>query len=53
LLRENTGLRLIEQASNERLLKPFENAQARRAAEAELARLREELARLKGNQSDD
>ncbi len=53
LLRENTGLRLIEQASNERLLKPFENAQARRAAEAELARLREELARLKGNQADD
>jgi Uma2 family endonuclease len=52
LLRENGSLRLIDLASNERLLKPFENAQARRAAEAELARLREELERLKGNQHD-
>lgn len=53
LLRENSSLRLIELASNERLLKPFENAQARRAAEAKLARLREELERLKGNQQND
>lgn len=45
---EPDGLRLIDAATGERLLKPHEVAEARRAAEAELARLREELARLRG-----
>jgi Uma2 family endonuclease len=47
LQREGARLRLIDVASGERLLWPDEEAEARRAAEAELERLRSELARLR------
>ena len=41
-------LRVIDPATGERLLTPAEAQAARRAAEAELERLRAELARLRG-----
>jgi len=48
-LRVEAGrLRVIDPATGERLLTPAEAQAARRAAEAELERLRAELARLRG-----
>jgi len=41
-------LRVVDLATGERLLTPAEAQTARRAAEAELERLRAELARLRG-----
>jgi Uma2 family endonuclease len=45
---EEDRLRLVNPATGERLLTPAEAPSARRAAEAELERLRTELARLRG-----
>jgi len=48
-LRVEAGcLRVVDLATGERLLTPAEAQTARRAAEAELERLRAELARLRG-----
>jgi hypothetical protein len=48
---EEDRLRLVKPATGERLLTPAEAQAARRAAEAELERLRAELARLQGGTS--
>lgn len=50
LLHEDTFLRLIDIATNQPLLRHSELAQARRAAEGEVTRLRAELAKLRGEQ---
>jgi Uma2 family endonuclease len=50
MFREDTYLRMVDRATNQPLLRPAELEAARLAAEEEVARLRAELARLKGEQ---
>lgn len=50
LVTEQRQLRLIDARTGERLLTPLEAQAARRQAEAEIARLKEELERLRGRQ---